>query len=73
MSAVAIIAGIALLLEQTWSIYIFYLAMGLILYALINAIGIYKEKKYKLLVVTLVSSVLITIVLIITSIIILTI
>ena len=46
MSIVAIISGILLLLQQTWGLPLFFLATGLILYALINAIGIYGEKKY---------------------------
>ena len=73
MSIVAIVAGIALLFEQTWSLPLFYIAMGLILYALVNAIGIYKEKKFQLLVVILVISTVITLALIVTSIILLTI
>ncbi|MCE7741415.1 MAG: hypothetical protein GOP50_03065 [Candidatus Heimdallarchaeota archaeon] len=73
MSVVAIVAGIALLLGQTWSLPLFYVAMGLILYALVNAIGIYKEKKFKLLVIILVISTVITLALIVTSIIVLTI
>ncbi len=73
MSITAIIAGIALLLAQSWGIPLFYLAMGLILYALVNAIGIYKEKKYKLLVMTLIISAVIAIVLIAISLALLTI
>ncbi|MHA1198653.1 MAG: hypothetical protein ACTSQF_04800 [Candidatus Heimdallarchaeaceae archaeon] len=64
MSLTAIVAGIALLFEQPWGIPLFYLAMGLILYALVNAIGIYKEKKYKLLVLTLIISAVIAVALV---------
>ncbi|MHA1954023.1 MAG: hypothetical protein ACW96U_08765, partial [Candidatus Heimdallarchaeaceae archaeon] len=56
MSTIAMISGIALLLQQAWGLYLFFLAMGLILYALVNAIGIYGEKNYKLLVIILVIS-----------------
>ncbi|NPD88027.1 MAG: hypothetical protein HGN29_04855 [Asgard group archaeon] len=64
MSIIAIISGIALLFQQTWGLPLLFLAMGLILYALINAIGIYGEKKYKLLVIILILSTMITIILI---------
>lgn len=64
MSIIAIISGIALLLQQAWGLHLFFLAMGLILYALVNAIGIYGEKKYKLLVIILVISSIITLILI---------
>ncbi|TFG11068.1 hypothetical protein EU534_00090 [Candidatus Heimdallarchaeota archaeon] len=59
MSIVAIIAGILLLLNETWGIYLFYLAMGLVLYASVNAIGIYREK-YKMLVIVLAFTAVIT-------------
>ena len=64
MSITAIISGIALLLQQVWGFSLFFLAAGLILYALINAIGIYGEKKYRLLVIILIGSAIITITLI---------
>jgi hypothetical protein len=64
MSIIAIIGGIALLFQQTWALPLFFLAMGLILYAVINAIGIYREKKYKLLVLILTTTSIITIALI---------
>ncbi|MCG3221869.1 MAG: hypothetical protein H7641_10860 [Candidatus Heimdallarchaeota archaeon] len=71
MSIIAIISGIALLLQQTWGLPLFFLATGLILYALINAIGIYGEKKYGLLVIVLVISTIITMILIAISLVIL--
>ena len=64
MSIIAIVAGIGLFLKQSWAIPLFYISMGLILYALINAIGIYKEKKFKLLVLILIFSAVLTLVLI---------
>ncbi len=67
MSSIAIIAGIILLLKHFLGVPLFYLAMGLILYALVNAIGIYWEKRYRLLVLILIISTLITIVLIAVS------
>ena len=60
MSIIAIIAGIALLLNEIWGIYLFYLAMGLVLYASVNAIGIYREK-YKTLVIVLALTAVITV------------
>ena len=66
MSIVAIIAGIILFLDLTWAIYVFYLAMGLILYASVNAIGIYKDK-YRILVLLLISTAVITLILTILS------
>jgi len=67
MSIVAIVSGIGLLLRQIWALPVFFLAMGLILYAIVNAIGIYGEKKNRLLTLTLISSAIITIILIIIS------
>ena len=67
MSIVAIIAGIALLLELTWAIPMFYLAMGLIIYAAVNAVGIYKEKN-NLLALVLIGTAVITLALTIISI-----
>jgi len=62
MSILAIDTGIALLLEKTWGIYYFYLTMGLVLYASVNAIGIYYEK-YKILAAILVFTASTTVVL----------
>lgn len=71
MSIVAIVAGIVLLLDLIWGIYLFYLAMGLILYASVNAIGIYKGK-YKMLVFILTFTAVISIVIIVLSLILIT-
>jgi len=60
MATLAIVGGIALILELTWGLYMFLFAMGLILYAIVNAIGIYGKKEYTLLLVVLVSSAIIT-------------
>ena len=67
MSIIAVTSGISLLLEQAWGVPLVYLALGLILYALVNAIGIYDEKGYKLLVIILVVSTIITIALIVVN------
>ncbi len=61
MSILAIIGGIALILELTWGLYVFLFALGLILYAIVNAIGIYGKKEYTLLLIILISSAIITI------------
>ena len=61
MAIFAIIGGIALILELTWGLYMFLFAIGLILYAIINAIGIYSKKEYKLISVILIGSAIITI------------
>ncbi len=61
MSTLAIVGGIALILELTWGLYVFLFALGLILYAIVNAIGIYGKKEYKVLLAVLVTSALITI------------
>jgi len=53
MASFAISTGIALLLGKTWGISYFYLTAGFILYASINAIGLYFEKN-KLLVAILI-------------------
>jgi hypothetical protein len=60
MSILAIVGGIALILELTWGLYVFFFALGLILYAIVNAIGIYGKKDYKLLLIVLISSAIIT-------------
>ena len=61
MSTLAILGGIALILELTWGLYVFLFAMGLILYAIVNAIGIYGKKEYTLLLIVLVASAISTI------------
>ncbi|MHA1219050.1 MAG: hypothetical protein ACTSSN_03110 [Candidatus Heimdallarchaeaceae archaeon] len=65
MSILAIVGGIALILQLTWGLYLFLFAMGLILYAIVNAIGIYGKKKYKMLLIVLVISAVLTFVLVI--------
>jgi len=61
MSTLAITGGIALILQLTWGLYMFLFAMGLVLYAIVNAIGLYGKKKYRLLLVVLVASAILTI------------
>ena len=53
ISSLALIAGIAIFYEQDWAIYLFFVAMGALTYACINAIGIYSKKKLWSLVSTL--------------------
>lgn len=53
ISSLALIAGIAIFYEQDWAIYLFFVAMGALSYACINAVGIYAKKKLWLLVGTL--------------------
>lgn len=65
MSILAIVGGIALILQLTWGIYLFLFAMGLILYAIVNAIGIYGKKNYKMLLIVLVISAILTFALVI--------
>ena len=65
MSISAMVGGIALILQLTWGLYVFLFAMGLVLYAIVNAIGIYGKKKHKLLLVVLVTSAILTITLVI--------
>jgi len=60
MSILAIVGGIALILQLTWGLYLFLFAMGLILYAIVNAIGIYGKKNYKMLLIVLVISAVLT-------------
>ncbi|MHA1347037.1 MAG: hypothetical protein ACTSVO_12310 [Candidatus Heimdallarchaeaceae archaeon] len=53
ISSLALIAGIAIFYEQDWGIYFFFIAIGALTYACINAVGIYSKKKLWLLVGTL--------------------
>lgn len=53
MSSLALIAGIAIFYEQDWGTYFFFIAMGALTYACINAVGIYSKKDLWLLVGTL--------------------
>lgn len=54
MSFLAFISGIAILLNQSWGVILFILTMGFMIYATINAIGIYAHKKFWMLVATLI-------------------
>jgi hypothetical protein len=53
ISSLALIAGIMIFYEQDWGIYFFFIAIGALTYACINAVGIYSKKKLWLLVGTL--------------------
>ena len=53
MSTMSLIAGIGIFYEQDWSIYIFFIAIGALTYACLNAVGIYSKKKLWILVGTL--------------------
>ena len=53
ISSLALISGIAIFYEQDWGIYFFFIAIGALTYACINAVGIYSKKKLWLLVGTL--------------------
>ncbi len=53
ISSLALIAGVAIFFEQDWANYLFFIAMGALTYACINASGIYSKKKLWLLVGTL--------------------
>jgi len=46
----AIVGGIAILTEQIWRFHYFFFAMGFVIYAITNAIGIYGQKKFWILV-----------------------
>ncbi|MHA1223534.1 MAG: hypothetical protein ACTSSG_12745 [Candidatus Heimdallarchaeaceae archaeon] len=45
MGLISILSGIFLLVNLSWGIYIFLLAMGLIIYSAINSAGYYGQKK----------------------------
>lgn len=45
MGLISILSGIFLLVNLTWAPYIFALAMGLIIYAVINSAGYYGQKE----------------------------
>ena len=53
ISSLALVAGITIFYEQNWGIYFFFIAMGTLTYACINAMGLYSKKKLWLLVGTL--------------------
>ncbi len=65
MSFLAFISGIAILLNQNWGVILFILTMGFMIYATINAIGIYAHKKYWSLVATLIGIAIISTILMI--------
>ena len=65
MSILAFISGIAILFDQRWGIILFLLTMGFMIYATINAVGIYAHKKFWLLVTTLIGIAIISTILII--------
>ena len=45
MGILSIVSGILMLVQFTWSIYPFAVAMGLVIYAVINSAGYYAQKK----------------------------
>ncbi|MFW9851431.1 MAG: hypothetical protein ACFFDS_00635 [Candidatus Thorarchaeota archaeon] len=53
ISILALISGIAILANQSWGLFIYILTMGFLIYASINAIGIYGKKKIWWLVILL--------------------
>ena len=61
----AIVGGIAILTKQIWRFHYFFFAMGLVIYAITNAIGIYGQKKYWLLVTTLIGIAILSIIFVI--------
>ena len=67
ISILALISGIVILTNQHWGQYLFVLAMGFLIYAAINAIGIYGKKKIWWLVIILAVVALISTILVITN------
>jgi hypothetical protein len=65
----AIVGGVAILTDQIWSFHYFFFAMGFVIYAITNAIGIYGQKKYWILVGVLILALLTTTSIVITTII----
>jgi len=65
MSFLAIICGIGLLSNKGWGRLLFILTMGFVIYATINALGIYAHKKYWILVATLIGITIISTILVI--------
>ncbi|TFG19042.1 MAG: hypothetical protein EU533_07160 [Promethearchaeota archaeon] len=45
MGVLSLISGILLLIRLSWAPYLFILAMGLVIYAVINSAGYYGQKK----------------------------
>ncbi|MCG3215895.1 MAG: hypothetical protein KAS63_04230 [Candidatus Heimdallarchaeota archaeon] len=65
----AIVGGIVILTEQIWRFHYFFFAMGLVIYAITNAIGIYGQKKFWILVSILMIALITTASILITTII----
>ena len=55
MSFLSLCTGIVILLNHQWGSILFILTMGFMIYATINAIGIYAQMKYWMLVATLIT------------------
>jgi len=53
ISILALVSGIVILTNQPWGQYLFVLTMGFLIYATINAIGIYGKKKIWWLIILL--------------------
>ena len=51
MGGLSLISGIFLIIGLSWAPYLFILAMGLIIYAVINSAGYYGQKKQWLFVI----------------------
>lgn len=45
MGILSLVSGIFLLIDLSWGLYIFFLAMGAVIYAVINAAGYYGQRK----------------------------
>ena len=45
MGILSLLSGIFLLIDLSWAPYFFILAMGLVIYAVINAVGYYGQRK----------------------------
>jgi hypothetical protein len=67
ISVLALISGIAILANETWGLFVFILTIGFLIYASINAIGIYGKKKNWWLVTLLAIVALISTILMITN------
>jgi hypothetical protein len=67
ISVLALISGIVILTNQPWGIFVFILTMGFLIYASVNAIGIYGKKKTWWLVILLATVAMISTILVITN------
>ena len=67
ISTLFLISGIVILTKQPWGIFLFMLTMGFLIYASINAIGIYGKKKIWWLTILLAVVALISTILVITN------